>query len=145
LGLEHLCEDATKLDLEAFNQPNGGFVVARDAEHIGAVLRQAFATGSAAQWEEHLNQHGIPAARVRTPEEFLRQADSEDYVTLPFTHYGEGGTGSARTPGLGFAVAGDVTRKAGAPGLGADTRTILDALGRSDADIERLRQAGIVK
>jgi len=34
LGLDVLCEDATLLDLDAFNAPEGGFVATRDASAL---------------------------------------------------------------------------------------------------------------
>ena len=42
LGVEALCTDARALDLEAFNAPNGGFVVAKDLEYIRGRIREAF-------------------------------------------------------------------------------------------------------
>ncbi len=147
LGFEHLCDDAAVLDVEAFSRVNGGFVVARDAEPVRVLLREAFAGRSAAEMEQLLNQHGIPAARVRTPGEFLAEVEAQPLVTLPFTQYGAGTNGSARTAGLGFAVGegqGSGASKAGAPSLGADTAAILAALGKSPDDIERLQRDGVI-
>lgn len=70
LGLEHLCADGQALDLEAFHS-EAGFVVARDLPYLSAQLRAAFAQQSADDMERQLNERGVPAARVRTIDQFL--------------------------------------------------------------------------
>jgi crotonobetainyl-CoA:carnitine CoA-transferase CaiB-like acyl-CoA transferase len=119
LGLEALCEDARGLDLEAFNAPNGGFVVARDFDYLRAKFRDALRGKSAAAMETALNAAGVPAARVRTLGEFLGEAPGK--VTLPLFELD-----GARTAGLGFALAED-GGPAGraAPALGADNAALL--------------------
>jgi crotonobetainyl-CoA:carnitine CoA-transferase CaiB-like acyl-CoA transferase len=119
LGLEALCEDARGLDLEAFNAPNGGFVVARDFDYLRAKFREALRGKSAAAMETALNAAGVPAARVRTLGEFLGEAPGK--VTLPVFEL-EG----ARTAGLGFALAEDGGPAGRAvPALGADNAALL--------------------
>jgi crotonobetainyl-CoA:carnitine CoA-transferase CaiB-like acyl-CoA transferase len=76
-----LCTDPRTLDLDAFNAPNDGFVVAKDLDYLRARFRDAFATRSASEMEAALNAIGVPAARVRTLKEFL--ADAPGRVTLP--------------------------------------------------------------
>ena len=123
LGLEALCEDARGIDLEAFNAPNGGFVIAKDYEYLRDQFREAFRTRSAAQMERELNAAGVPAARVRTLGEFLAEAPGR--VTLPVFDLG-----GAKTSGLGFALreeGGPVP--GGAPALGADNAALLGHLG----------------
>jgi len=114
LGLESLCADARALDLEKFNAPNGGFVVAKDFDYLTQKLHAAFGGRSAAQMERELNAAGVPAARVRGLGEFLGEAPGK--VTLPQFTFGDG----VKTPGLGFLYAEDAERAPGdAPALGS--------------------------
>jgi crotonobetainyl-CoA:carnitine CoA-transferase CaiB-like acyl-CoA transferase len=120
LGLETLCTDARALDLEKFNAVHGGFVVARDFEYLRARLRAAFARRPAAELERELNAAGVPAARVRTLGEFLREAPGK--VTLPLFELPQ-----AKTPGLVFELAQDgAPAPRGAPALGADNASLLE-------------------
>ena len=119
LGMDDLCNDARALDLEKFNAPNGSFVVARDFDYLRAKLRSAFAQRPAAELERELNGAGVPAARVRTLGEFLREAPGK--VTLPMFELPQ-----AKTPGLGFELAQDgKPEPRGAPPLGADNAALL--------------------
>jgi crotonobetainyl-CoA:carnitine CoA-transferase CaiB-like acyl-CoA transferase len=119
LGLEALCTDARALDLEKFNAIDSGFVVARDFDYLRAKLRAAFAQRTAAQLETELNAAGVPAARVRTLAEFLREAPGK--VTLPLFDFPQ-----AKTAGLGFDLAEDGgPEPRGAPALGADNAALL--------------------
>jgi crotonobetainyl-CoA:carnitine CoA-transferase CaiB-like acyl-CoA transferase len=119
LGLEALCADARALDMDKFNAVNGGFVVARDFEYLRGKLRGAFARRSAAELERELNAAGVPAARVRTLGEFLREAPGR--VTLPLFELPQ-----AKTPGLGFELAQDgAPERRDAPALGADNAALL--------------------
>ena len=66
-----------------------------------------------------LNAAGVPAARVRTLGEFLREAPGK--VTLPLFELPQ-----VKTPGLGFELAQDGQPDArGAPALGADNAELL--------------------
>jgi len=121
LGLEHLCRDARALDLDAFNS-DGGFVVARDLDYLREQFRQAFAHRGAADMEARLNAVGVPAARVRTLGEFLREVDGGPQLSLPGFRFEQDGR-EVRTPGLGFRYAGD----SDAPCAGAES------LGQSNA------------
>jgi crotonobetainyl-CoA:carnitine CoA-transferase CaiB-like acyl-CoA transferase len=121
LGLEELCTDPRALDLDAFNAPNGGFVVAKDLDYLRARFRDAFATRSASEMETALNAIGVPAARVRTLKQFLAEAPGR--VTLPIFDLPNNG---GKTPGLGFALKRDgAIAPTGAPALGADNAELL--------------------
>jgi crotonobetainyl-CoA:carnitine CoA-transferase CaiB-like acyl-CoA transferase len=114
LELESLCADARALDLEKFNAPSGGFVVAKDFDYLVRKLHAAFAERSAVEMEHALNGAGVPAARVRGLGEFLSEAPGK--VTLPQFSFGDG----VKTPGLGFLYAEDADRVSGdAPELGS--------------------------
>lgn len=134
LGVEALCSDARALDLDAFNAPNGGFVVARDLDYVRGRIRDAFRLRSAADMETQLNAVGVPAARVRGLGEFLRETVGRDKLTLPVFDFAQDGR-TVRTAGLGFRLAeeGGPSARA-ASSLGADNHEILAML---DADMRR--------
>jgi crotonobetainyl-CoA:carnitine CoA-transferase CaiB-like acyl-CoA transferase len=144
LGVEALCSDARALDLDAFNSP-GGFVVPRDTPYVTAQLRSAFESRSAAELEALLNSAGIPAARVRSLGEFLREVDDTGCVDLPDFRFDQG-THTVRTRGLGFAFAqeGEPTR-GGAETLGQSTGLFLKDVGVAEDDMARLREANVIR
>lgn len=128
LGVEALCTDARALDLEAFNAPNGGFVVAKDLEYIRGRIREAFWRRSAADMETQLNAVGVPAARVRGLGEFLRETVGKDKLTLPVFDFVQDGR-MVKTGGLGFHQAEDGGPSArAASSLGAENDEILATL-----------------
>ena len=128
LGVEALCSDARALDLDAFNAPNGGFVVARDLEYVRGRIRDAFRQRSAADMETQLNAVGVPAARVRCLGEFLRETVGRNKLTLPVFDFEQDGR-TVRTPGLGFRLAEEGGPSAcPASPLGADNQEILAKL-----------------
>ena len=142
LGLEALCDDAALLDIDAFNAPQGGFVVARDLPALQERLRAAFAGRSAADMEARLNAVGVPAARVRRLGEFLDEA--RDTGALRPVRYGAQGS-DVQTPGLGFRLGGcEPAPQTPAPGLGQHGHALLQELGIEDAVIERLHRNGVL-
>lgn len=75
------------------------FARARDPEAFRSLLVDRLATQSAADLEQRLNAAGVPAARVRSLQEFTREA--VDTGMLQPVPVGEGGA-RAITPGLGW-------------------------------------------
>lgn len=128
LALDELCTDGKALDLQAFNSPTGGFVIAKDMEYLRERFRNAFATRSAAKMETQLNALGVPAARVRKLGEFLREVDQGGHVTLPDVRFNQNGQ-QVRTPGLGFVYAQDGEPTTGAERLGQSNEQLLAELG----------------
>ncbi len=144
LGLEELCDDGAALDLDAFNAPGGGFVVARDLDYLRARFNAAFLPRSASEMETALNAVGVPAARVRRLGEFLRETDGADRVTLPIEAFQQGAQ-AVRTPGLGFCCAQDGRANGrGAERLGDSTRSLLQELGVPADTIDRLVRDGVI-
>jgi crotonobetainyl-CoA:carnitine CoA-transferase CaiB-like acyl-CoA transferase len=128
LGLDALCEDAAAIDLDSL-RTDGGFVVARDVDFVRGRFSAAFAVRSAAEMETRLNQMGVPAARVRTLGEFLREIDGGDKLSLGGLSFKQGDR-IVRTPGLGFSIAGHAattTPRPGAEPLGHSTRELFEA------------------
>jgi crotonobetainyl-CoA:carnitine CoA-transferase CaiB-like acyl-CoA transferase len=128
LALDELCTDGNALDLQAFNSPTGGFVIAKDMEYLRERFRNAFATRNAAEMETQLNALGVPAARVRKLGEFLREVDQGGHVTLPDVRFDQNGQ-QVRTPGLGFVYSQDGEPTAGAERLGQSNHQLLTELG----------------
>ncbi len=144
LGLDALCEDGEALDLEAFNAPGGGFVVARRLAYLQQCFRDAFAPRSAAEMEERLNAVGVPAARVRKLGEFLDEIGQGGAIDLPVVSYAQGAA-TVRTPGLGFRYRFDGNATGiGAPTLGQHTHSLLAELGIGTEAIKSLCAAGAV-
>lgn len=105
-----------------------------DAALLAGVLRGK----TAAEWEEILNTHHVPAARVRGLAEAL---DEPQFRARNVVQQ----VGQDR-----FAVAG-FTYDHGAPSLdsaprahGADSRAVLEELGIDQAEFEALREQGVV-
>ncbi|RZL88034.1 MAG: CoA transferase [Variovorax sp.] len=144
LGLEALCDDGEAIDLDAFNAPGGGFVVARRLPYLQQCFRDAFAGRSAAEMEERLNAVGVPAARVRRLGEFLDEVEAGRAIDLPPVHYAQGAA-TVRTPGLGFRYRDDGAPSAnGAPSLGQDNPALLAELGLGIEAIQSLRDARVL-
>jgi len=134
LGLQALCEDGAAIDLDQFNAPGGGFVVARNLPALQTRFREAFALRSAAEMEERLNAVGVPAARVRRLGEFLNEAESGKGIVAPSVTYAHGDA-EVRTPGLGFRYRFDgAAARTGAPSLGQDNAALLAELGFGPQD-----------
>ena len=144
LSLEALCEDGDAIDLQAFNAPGGGFVVARDLPRLRQQFTEAFARQPAAPMEERLNAVGVPAARVRRLGEFLDEVQGGDKLTFAPLAF-EQGARTVHTPGLGFACHDDEPLTApGAPALGQDTRALLTELGLCPEQVVALQAAQVI-
>ena len=146
LGLEALCRDPLALDLDAFNAPGGGFVVALDLARVQQCFHGALANRSAAEMETRLNAIGVPAARVRRLGEFLDEVEGGAALSLAAAGYGgEPDSTRVRTPGLGFSYRDDgAARAGGAPALGQDSAALLAELGLDPGAVAELVRAGVV-
>ncbi|MBB3180458.1 CaiB/BaiF CoA-transferase family protein [Variovorax sp. Sphag1AA] len=133
VGLEELCNDAEALDLDAFNAPGGGFVVARKLAYVQQCFREAFAARSAGEMEERLNAVGVPAARVRKLGEFLDEVETTgDRIGMQPVTFPQGSI-KVRTPGIGFRCRFDGgPSEVGAPSLASDNMALLSELGMAD-------------
>ncbi|HEX4327648.1 MAG TPA: CoA transferase, partial [Burkholderiales bacterium] len=139
-----LCSDERYLDLDRFNAPGGGFVVARDLEGLRAHFRAAFASRSAAAMEIELNAAGVPAARVRRIGEFLDEARDGSLLSFPLVETSPA-QGAVRTPGIGYDARPDRPgTSTPAPRLGAHTLAVLQWAGLSAGQIEALQLDGVV-
>ncbi len=124
-------------------QDNNQRLDAHEAE--SAVLQTAFLDHPAAYWEEWLQEHGIPCARIRRLDEALNDAQ---ILARPVLHKfdGEDGTPEGMTTTLaGFRMQEDGPSLERAPQkLGAQSEQILSEIGYSRDEIASLRAAGVI-
>ncbi len=116
----------------------------RNVEAFQAELAATFLRDTAASWEDRLAAADVPAARVR---------DLDEAVALPqiaarqlLADYDVPGAARATAAAtLGFKANGERPKaETPPPRLGADTAAILAEIGRTPAEIERLRAAGVI-
>lgn len=146
LGIEGLCDDRRAFDVERFNAPDAGIIVARDDEYVRGRLRTAFEAKSASAMENELNTAGVPAARVRTLSETLSEIEQGGNILMNGGVYLQDDLKTVKTTGLGYqdAFDGDLPT-AGAEILGQSTAEILSKLGIGVERMRRLADKGIVK
>jgi crotonobetainyl-CoA:carnitine CoA-transferase CaiB-like acyl-CoA transferase len=89
--------------LEPADDDGPRFAQARDPQAFRALLAECLSQRSAADWEQWLNDAGVPAARVRTLGEFTQEAVASGALTPRAFGVGDEST---VTPGLGWRVLG---------------------------------------
>jgi crotonobetainyl-CoA:carnitine CoA-transferase CaiB-like acyl-CoA transferase len=116
----------------------------RHRDGLRALIEDRLAARSAAEWETLFNAHGVPAGQVLGVPEILDEPQVRDrgfVETLPAT---TPDGGSLRITRPGFRLDEPMPAPTDPPSLGADTRTWLRRLGRSDEEIDAMARAGIV-
>ncbi|UQI45358.1 CoA transferase [Streptomyces sp. HU2014] len=127
-------------DHPRFAEPTTSSGLRALGEEMRRVLREVFATRAAAEWEELLHGHGVPAERVRT----LAEALTEEQLAHR-SFLAAGAPGDPAVPVAAFSFAHDGPRwDSPAPAFGEHTDEILGELGLSTADIDGLRGAGVI-
>lgn len=118
-------------------------VVPVDAVDLRRRLDEAFARHHAAILEARLNEAGVPAARVRRMDEFLREARDGQHVDLDLERLGTAADGFLQ---LGPGMAG-LSRPGATPALslGASTDEILRQAGLSQDEIAALAREGAIR
>lgn len=145
VGLSHIYKDPDMFDLELFNSPDAGFVIARNYDAVQEAFNQAFLTWSSQELEDKLSALGVPVARVRSVEEFVDWARESGDIDLPWTTLGSEDH-EVVTTGLGFkSMHAAAPARAQTPGIGQDTRQLLRELGLGDADVAALQERGAVR
>ncbi len=147
---EHQYQNLLKgLGLEALNgDPRFAEPAARrdNVPALRAALQQALMTRTALEWETLLNELCVPAGRVRTVPDCV--ADAQIASRGLFHTFPAGETGFARdlqVPLAPFRFEHDGPKAETPPRpVGADTDAILNELGFSGADVQRLRERGVI-
>jgi crotonobetainyl-CoA:carnitine CoA-transferase CaiB-like acyl-CoA transferase len=108
-----------------------------------AEIQERLRARTAEQWVEAMTAVGVPASVVHFPEEMSDDPQVEAMgMMAPLTH---AVTGPQRV--VGPVARFDVTASAAslpAPSLGADSRAVLREAGFSDAEVDALRDAGVI-
>jgi len=114
-------------------------------EEYAPLLRRIFAGGSAAHWEEVLSAAGVPAARVRDLAETLALPHLAGREVLLDAPPSGGIDRPFRVPGVGFRLAdGGQAVDRPPPRRGEHSVEVLRSLGRTEAEIRALVEAGVV-
>ena len=147
---EHQYQNLLKgLGLQALNgDPRFAEPAARrdNVPALRAALQQALMTRSALEWETLLNELCVPAGRVRTVPDCV--ADAQIASRGLFHTFPAGETGFARDlqvplAPFRFEHGGPKAETPPRP-AGADSDAILNELGFSGADVQRLRERGVI-
>jgi crotonobetainyl-CoA:carnitine CoA-transferase CaiB-like acyl-CoA transferase len=145
LNLDVICDDPTLLDLDSFNAPNEGFVVARQADLVKQKIQNALKEKSAVELEIQLNAVGVPAAKVRTLAEFLDELSQGLNVTAPFMTFKQSNK-TIKTAGLGFTLDnGTQLMTDTTPTLGEHTYDLLKSIGINEEQITKMLAANVLR
>lgn len=110
-----------------------------------AALTAVFATRTAAEWEDLLQAHGIPCARIRKMDEALNDPQVAARPVLHRFDDAEGPCAGMTTTLAGFAMQHDGPALTRAPQpVGAQTDAVLSALGYSTEELAALKRDGVI-
>ncbi len=116
-----------------------------DHPRESAALAGIICTQSATHWEEFLQSHGIPCARIRRLDEALADPQVQARRALHRFEGAPGTPGGMMTTLAGFTFAEDGPSLSRPPQPhGAQTDAILASLGYDAAALEALRRAGVI-
>ncbi|OGA52599.1 MAG: hypothetical protein A3G24_11570 [Betaproteobacteria bacterium RIFCSPLOWO2_12_FULL_62_13] len=143
--VKHLCESIGRADL--LTDPR--YLTHESRSENGAELRKqlekAFKTRTAAEWEEILNEAGVPAMRVRTIPEAVREPYLESRKLFHVFKSVAGVKSSVTVPLVPFKLSACEARAdTPPPTLGADTDEVLRSVGYSAREVAELRERHIV-
>jgi formyl-CoA transferase len=137
VGREDLVDDPRLADWEDHPELAG---------EVAAILEAAFRTLSAQAWETRLNDAGVPAGKVRTLPEILRDPQVEALGTVRDAGFVDAIGRRVDVPGAGLRFDGEspaVTRPP--PALGQHTDEVLQEIGVDEQARARLRERGIIR
>lgn len=140
LDLPQLPGQSDLIDQQALQR--GGFLVAKDAPRIHALLANAMRGRQVDALERHLMDKQVPCAKLRTLGGLVAQCQSEPLMTLPLRHtrYPQG---VMTDFGPGYKADQNAEPALDrAPGLGQHTREILASLGMAEDEVTALIASG---
>jgi crotonobetainyl-CoA:carnitine CoA-transferase CaiB-like acyl-CoA transferase len=145
-----LCQEFDLADLKADPrlQSNNARVLARD--WMMPLLREGFCAFGAAELGERFERIGLPYAPITRPQDLfddphLAATAGLAPVTLPADASGAGHAVETRTPLLPLTLGGArLGLRAAPPALGQDTGALLRELGYAPAQVEQMRQDGVI-
>ena len=115
------------------------------AETHAAILRDIMKTRPAQDWEDLINEAGVPAARVRRVDEALREPQVASRGVLRENEGVPGENTPLKTPAAAFGYLHDGPKlHSPAPRLGEHTATILGEIGYDADSIAALNRKGVV-
>ncbi len=117
---------------------------ARHAKELRAELVKVFKSRRALEWEQALDDAGVPAAMVRSLDETLAEDHAKARQFTRRLHLSHPPS-DVDVPTLGFKVNDEVVAPSVAPPeLGNDTRAVLQSIGYDEADLRRLTEQGVI-
>jgi len=109
-----------------------------------AVLAPFFAGRTTAEWLEALDEAGVPAGPVASIGEMLEHPQTRAREMVIDVEHSRIGTVRSLGSPVKMSASDRTGGRLGAPQLGEHTREILVEVGWSEADVERLIEAGVV-
>ncbi|MCW5738099.1 MAG: CoA transferase [Enhydrobacter sp.] len=141
LGLQGVADDPALVS--PVGQGGATNVAAVDRPRLVRLMKEAFARHEASGLEARLNAAGVPAARVRSVAEFVREARAGEHVDLDIGLADYAGSEVLQLgPGVGGLGDDGAPR---APRLGADTAVILRKAGLGENEIAALERDGAIR
>lgn len=145
-AFEHLCRTIDRADLlddPRFKVNAGGL---KHAAELREILAEAFRHGSAAEWERKLVAGGVPAGRLNEVPQVAAHPQIAARGTITTFANVPGIGRDVRVLNAGFQLNGEQLRPDRPPPvLGADTREVLETMGYSPAEIDKLAASGAIR
>jgi crotonobetainyl-CoA:carnitine CoA-transferase CaiB-like acyl-CoA transferase len=110
-------------------------------DELVALFAPRFLERTTAEWDDAMAGAGVPAAPVRERDDLFDDPHVRATGLVEEVEDDELGTVTMTSPAVRLSDTPGAIRFTGRP-LGADTREVLAELGRSDAEIARLEEAG---
>lgn len=143
--VQHLCESVGCAGILEDPRYRTHELRRENAAELRGQLEQAFRARTAAEWEEILNEAGVPAMRVRTIPEAVAEPYLESRKLFHVFDSVPGVSSRVTVPVMPFKLSACEARAdTPPPTLGADTDEVLRSLGYSARELAELRERGVI-